>query len=177
MPKNLEIKAIVPSFDTTLAACRRLGAKKAGMLRQTDTYFAVKKGRLKLREINGREFELIYYERVDRKGSRYSNYVTVPLDEPEAMKRVCTTLFGVRAVVRKERMLYLYRNARIHLDRVEGLGSFVEFEVLVKRGKEQSGTLMDLLVRECGIAARATIAGSYVDLLSRKSGRSRLRKV
>ena len=168
MSRNLEIKASVPSLRFALAVSKRIRARRAGMLRQTDTYFNVTKGRLKLREVNGREFELIYYERFNRKGSRFSDYFIVPLQEPAVMRHMCSSLFGVKATVRKHRILFLYKNARIHLDRVKGLGSFIEFEVIVRKGKVQARQLMDFLVLEFGIARKSCIAGSYVDLLSNR---------
>ncbi len=168
MPKNLEIKASIRSIQTALAICVRIGARRIETLKQTDTYFNVKKGRLKLREIDGKKSELIQYERINRKGRRYSDFVIVPLEKPTAMKVLCKLLLGVKAVVRKRRILFLYKNARIHVDSVKGLGSFVEIEVLVKRGKEQAQHLMDHLVLEFGISRQSSIAGSYVDLLSKK---------
>lgn len=138
------------------------------MLKQVDTYFNAKSGRVKLREINGKGFELIYYKRADRQGSRYSDYVIVPLKEPKTMKSLCTALFGVETVVEKRRTLFLYKNARIHLDNVRTLGLFVEFEVLVNRGKRQAKQLMQFLVSEFGFDSGSSIAGSYVDLLLKR---------
>jgi len=168
MPENLEVKASVSSLGSATATCRRIHARKVAILKQTDTYFHVHKGRLKLRENNKKKFELIYYLRDNTRGSRYSDYVVIPLEEPRMMKSVCTTLFGVSAIVKKSRVLYLYKNARIHLDTVRGLGLFVEFEVLVKHGKKQAKLLMDLLLREFGLTTQLTIPGSYADMLQMK---------
>ena len=165
MPQNLEIKARLRSFDSALAACRRIKAIRKGVLKQTDTYFHLDRGRLKLREIDGKKFELIYYTRPTRKGSRYSKYVIIPLKEPKAMRSLLSSLLGVARVVTKSRILFLYKNARIHLDSVQGLGTFIEFEVLVKRGKRQARGLMEFLVLEFGLDNRSRVAGSYVDLL------------
>jgi len=168
VPRNLEIKVPVPSFHAALLACRKIKARKVGTLRQTDTYFNVRKGRLKLREIDGKKFELIYYKRANRNGSRYSNYTVVSMNEPTAIRSVCTSLFGVRVIVRKNRLLYLHKNARIHLDTVIGLGKFIEFEVLVKDGCQQARQLMESLIREFGVGRRSGIPGSYEDLMSAK---------
>jgi adenylate cyclase class 2 len=168
MPRNLEIKASIPSLRTALSICRRIGARRTELLRQTDTYFDVEKGRLKLREINGKKFELIYYERANHRGSRYSDYTIVSVDEPAAMKSICISLFGVKLIVRKNRILFLYRNARIHLDRVRDLGTFIEFEVLVKQGQRQARQLMEYLILEFGVSKKSSIAGSYEDLLYKK---------
>ena len=42
---------------------------------------------------------------------------------------VLTQALGVLGMVRKERLLYLVGQTRVHLDSVEGLGDFVELEV------------------------------------------------
>ncbi len=165
MPKNLELKASIPTLRSALSVCVRIRARKHSVLNQTDTYFKVKKGRLKLREINGKRFELIYYMRSNLRGSCYSDYVVVPVEEPKAIKTVCGILFGVKTVVKKSRILFLYKNARIHIDAVRGLGTFIEFEVLVHHGKRQARRLMDFLILEFGISKRRSIAGSYADLL------------
>jgi predicted adenylyl cyclase CyaB len=165
MNKNLEFKAKCQSLKSAVKTCNRLGARKKGILRQTDTYFKVKSGRLKVREINGEDFELIWYMRENVKGSRYSDFIVVPLEEPKKMKALCRGLFGVRLVVVKHRLLYMYKNARIHIDTVRGLGKFVEFEVIVNRGKNQARQLMDFLIAEFRISKKTIVAESYSDLL------------
>lgn len=168
MPKNLELKASVPTLRSALATCRRLRARRIGVLNQVDTYFNVNNARLKLRAINGNKFELIYYRRGDVKGSRYSDYVVVALREPTSMKNVCSEIFGVKTVVKKKRTLFLYKNARIHVDTVSGLGSFIEFEVLVDQGKRQARSLMNFLVLEFGITKQLIVGGSYADLMRKR---------
>jgi adenylate cyclase class 2 len=169
MRSNLELKAACRSLAVAEKIARRIKAKRVGVMYQTDTYYRVKSGRLKLREIDGSWSELIYYKRSDREGSRYSNYDVVPLSSVDPLKRLFRLLFGELAVVRKVRTLYIYRNARIHLDRVRGVGSFIEFEVLMKRGKRQAQTMMVFLKREFGIEQHSIIAGSYSDLIWNKS--------
>jgi len=168
MPRNLEFKAPIHTLESALGVCRRIGARKIGVLVQTDTYFNVRKGRLKLREINGEKFELIYYKRASLKGSRYSEFEVIPVIEADKVKNVCGALFGVKIVVKKTRTLFLCKNARIHIDAVNRLGRFVEFEVLVNHGKAQARHLMDFLIREFSFSKTTSIAGSYADLLSKR---------
>jgi adenylate cyclase, class 2 len=168
MPKNLELKASFPAFRSALSTCARIRARKIGILNQLDTYFKVKEGRLKLREIGGKKSQLIYYRRSNLKRSRYSDYVIVPVENAKGMKTVCEKQFGVKVVVRKSRTLFLYKNARIHIDEVKGLGTFVEFEVLVNRGKKQAKQLMDFLILEFGISMQSVLAGSYADMMLRR---------
>ncbi len=173
MRTNLELKARYRSATLAKSVCRRIGATPGGILRQEDTYFRVPQGRLKLREINGREVELIFYRRADSKGTRYSDFLVVPLVRAQPMKDVCKALFGISLIVQKKRSLYLFRNARIHIDSVKDLGEFIEFEVIVDRGKRQARQLMSFLISEFQIEERAVIGESYSDLLGRRRKRRR----
>jgi len=169
MPKNLELKSPYDSLSRGNRIARAIGAVHHGTLRQVDTYFNVRSGRLKLREIDGEEFELIYYKRANAKTSRYSDYRIVPLTEPRSARDLFRVLFGVSVVVRKKRTLFLYQNARIHIDSVERLGTFIEFEVVVNRGKKQARALMQFLRKEFRVDPTSIVGGSYSDLLRRKA--------
>jgi predicted adenylyl cyclase CyaB len=167
MPQNLELKARISSMSEAVRAARSLHMRSKGILHQRDVYYNVPHGRLKLRIINTCAAELIYYNRPDKKGHRYSDYCILPVSNPKLFNALCTAAFGQKVVVEKKRRLYLYKNARIHLDDVRELGAFIEFEVLVKYGKQQAQTLLKFLLEHFGINHSATIAGSYSDLLLR----------
>lgn len=171
MPTNLELKACFPSPAQAERITRQLRARFIETLRQKDTYFQVPAGRLKLREINKWKFELIAYRRPNARSSRYSHYHVYPITSPNLLKKVFSSLFGVLVVVSKTRRLYLYKNARIHIDTVRGLGTFIEFEVLMKHGEQQARRLMRELIQVFSIQKRSTIGLSYSDLLLRKTAR------
>ncbi|MGH2569470.1 MAG: class IV adenylate cyclase [Bacteroidota bacterium] len=168
MPRNLELKAHYLSAQLAERTARRLGARYKGSLQQRDTYFHITFGRLKLRETNRSRFELIYYQRPNKKSGRYSDFTIVLLPSAQAMKQVCTALFGKDVVVHKTRRLYLFRNARIHIDMVRGLGAFLEFEVLVTKGKRQAQALLAELIDVFKIPRRSFVGVSYSDLLRKK---------
>lgn len=168
MPTNLELKAKLSNIKNAEKIAFEIGAKKHSVSTQIDTYFHIANGRLKVREINAKKFELIYYHRVNKAGDRYSDYTIVSLKEPRTVKGILTKILGQKVVVRKKRALYLFNNTRIHLDRVKELGSFIEFEVLVTKGKTQAESCMRTLRREFSISQATIIAGSYSDLLFRK---------
>ena len=173
MPENFELKARVRSLRQLGAVARRIGARKSGTILQKDTYYAVRRGRLKMREVGRRKAELIAYDRPNTHGSRFSRYDVFPIERPRALKAMLKKALGVSAVVEKRRTLYLYRNCRIHADQVRGLGTFLEFEVLVARGKSQAKSLMKTLIEEFGIARDDVIGTSYCDLLLIHSRRKR----
>src|SRR5579875_3842216 len=128
---NLELKARDLDPETTLARCLALGAQDRGLLAQRDTYFAGTRGRLKLREHGGAGGELIHYLRSDAAEPEPSTYVLAPVPETEPLREALDGALGTRIVVAKRRRLLLWENVRIHLDEVEGLGRFIEFEALV----------------------------------------------
>ena len=180
--RNLEIKATVASLAACRVRLRRLhGAAPHAMLRQTDWYFDVPRGRMKLREIvtgRARTSELIVYERPDTPSARTSRFVRLPAEECAATRRLLTGMFGVSVCVRKQREVWLYENARIHLDRVAGLGPFVEIEVVVTEGMPQAHRVMAALRDALGIEPRDLVGLSYSDLLlAGGSGRARKRTI
>lgn len=163
--KNLEIKCRVARFDGLRSALTTLGAvRQAPMLRQVDWYFVAPAGRLKLRQANGGVGELIFYARPSTSGQRLSVWGRSTVPDVPAMRRVLANALGEAACVRKSREVWLFRNARIHLDRVGGLGTFLEIEVVVTRGARQARALMDRLIGALALAKAPLIGGSYADL-------------
>jgi predicted adenylyl cyclase CyaB len=78
-----------------------------------------------------------------------------------------TDALGVLTVVDKRRTVFLYQNVRIHLDRVEGLGMFLEFEAVMPEGTpdEEGELLVRELMAEFSIREEDLIQVSYSDLL------------
>lgn len=173
MHLNLELKARCRDLGKARRIARSLRARKLKLLRQSDTYFDVRRGRLKIREISGTSAELIYYERPDKTGDRFSQYTIVKIEQARPLKIMLRNALGSKITVRKRRSVYLYKNARIHLDTVQGLGSFIEFEVIVEKGRQQARTLMKELRRKFDIVPEMIIRGSYSDLLLRKEMKNR----
>ena len=140
------------------------------MLVQRDTYFHAVQGRLKLREEPGTMAELISYARADRTEARISSYRVVPVTDPDGLVHALADALGVRAVVEKERRLLLYENVRIHLDRVAGLGDFVELEAVVTGpgGPAAEQGKVDELRRALDITDDRLVARGYADLLERR---------
>jgi predicted adenylyl cyclase CyaB len=173
---NVESKAPCDDLELLAGRAAALGARHAGVLEQVDVYFRAGEGRLKLRETaerlpDGRmlrQAELIRYARPDRPGARVSEYERTPVEHAEGARAALAAELGVRGVVRKRRELWLIDATRIHLDRVEGLGGFVEIET-VAQGTVGDATRAehDRVAAALGIDAGATVAASYIDLLER----------
>jgi predicted adenylyl cyclase CyaB len=164
---NLERKARCRDLDAARSALEALPARREGEQQQTDTYFLARHGRLKLREIEGREAVLISYERPDGQSARLSRYYLVPVTEPLLMKTALTAALGLRGAVHKCREVYHWHNVRIHLDEVAGLGAFVEFEAVLGPGDDEATAHERLthLGRLLGLLAEDEQGVSYADLL------------
>lgn len=167
MPRNMEIKARVTDRGELERRVRALADHGPQDLTQDDTFFACARGRLKLRELAADHGELIFYERPDTTGPKLSDYVIAPTDSPAAMREVLSRAFGVCGRVRKTRRLYLAGNTRIHLDEVEGLGAFLELEVVL--ASEQAAAAGEAvaadLLAALGVSPTDLIQGAYLDLL------------
>jgi homotetrameric cytidine deaminase len=165
--RNVELKARDPDPARSLERARALGADDRGELRQRDTYFAAARGRLKLREQEPGDAELIAYERADAAQARESRYRVAPVGDPGALREALDAALGTTVVVDKRRHLLLYDGVRIHLDRVEGLGDFVELEGVADAASDltREGDLVDRLRAALEIDDAAVEATGYADLL------------
>jgi predicted adenylyl cyclase CyaB len=165
---NLEIKARCADLGAVRERARDLAASRFGVDRQIDTYFATRRGRLKLRESSLSGGQLIPYLRPDQRGPKNASYGVIPVEEPEGLKALLTEILGVHRVVRKVREIWLHENVRIHLDQVEGLGSFVELEAVYDGAPDSlpaQQTKVRFLMERLGIGEEDLVDVSYEGLL------------
>ena len=166
---NFEFKARLRDELLIRATLKRLRARYVGTDHQVDTYFRVPRGRLKVRE--GRiENALIYYERSDSPRARRARIEMVLLPRRNSVKAILARALAVLVVVDKRREIYLVGNVKIHLDRVRGLGKFVEVEAISRSGglakiRQQARKFQKLF----GIAPSDLVGQSYSDLVQRRS--------
>jgi predicted adenylyl cyclase CyaB len=166
--RNVEIKARVDDLVSVEARAKAVATEPAVDLVQDDTFFACANGRLKLRRFADGRGELIHYIRADEAGPKVSEYLISPMAAPDALHESLSRAIGVVGRVRKRRRLYLVGRTRIHLDQVEGLGSFVELEVVLRDGEsEETGRAVARQTLELlGLADSDLIREAYVDLLA-----------
>jgi predicted adenylyl cyclase CyaB len=170
VPTNIEIKARARNFAEIRRRAEAWSDVPARTLSQEDTFFNTPQGRLKLRLLANDQGELIYYTRPDREGPKRSDYHIFRTPDPENLKRVLELAYGIRGVVRKTRYLYLMGQTRVHLDDVEGLGQFMELEVIMQDGQsdaEGQAIAEDLMAR-LGVESRDLVEGAYMDLLEKR---------
>jgi predicted adenylyl cyclase CyaB len=166
MSRNVEIKARITSVEALLPRVKAVADEGPFEIRQDDTYFACNTGRLKLRMFSKSEGELIYYRRADQQGPKESFYLRSPTTAPEVLRESLALAYGRTGHVEKHRTLFLAGRTRIHLDRVSGLGHFLELEVVLEDNEpfEAGVHEADQLLASLGIERSQLIEGGYVDL-------------
>ncbi len=165
---NFEFKARLKDERHIRATLKRLRARFLGTDRQTDTYFRVPQGRLKVRE--GRlENALIFYQRANESRARRATIDMMLLPRRNSVRAILKSALSVLAVVDKRREIYFVGNVKIHLDRVRGLGRFVEVEAITRHGdlkkiRAQARKFQKLF----HITAADIVPQSYSDLILEK---------
>ncbi|ABQ25724.1 class IV adenylate cyclase [Geotalea uraniireducens] len=167
MARNIEIKARIENVEAIIPKAAALADKGPIEILQDDTFFTCPNGRLKLRAFSSTEGELIFYRRPDQAGPKESFYLISPTSAPDVLRESLSLAYGQVGRVRKHRTLFLAGRTRIHLDRVEDLGHFLELEVVLSDGEamETGKEIAQDLIGKLGIASIQLIEGAYVDLL------------
>jgi predicted adenylyl cyclase CyaB len=167
--RNIEIKARVRDIAEISKNVSAI-APSPEVLAQTDTFFVVARGRLKLREFGDGTGELIAYERQNDAGPKESRYTVARFDDVRALSEALTRSLAVKGRVVKRREVFLVGRTRVHLDQVDDLGPFIELEVVLRdnesasAGEREARDLMDRL----GISTADLVPEAYIDLLERK---------
>jgi predicted adenylyl cyclase CyaB len=171
MARNIEIKARV----TDLAAITDKAAALAGSgpvkIAQDDSFFHCERGRLKLRAFSDTEGELIFYRRDNQAGPKESFYLRSSTAEPAVLRETLALAYGLVGRVVKARTLFWVGRTRVHLDRVQGLGDFVELEVVLQDHEPPQAGVQEAhaLMARLGITPSQLVDVAYVDLINTKA--------
>jgi len=169
LPSNIEIKARARNFVEIQARADSLSDTPVEVIPQEDIFFNTPHGRLKLRVLSADKGQLIYYTRPDQEGPKRSDYHIFLTTDPGNLKHVLELAYGIRGVVRKTRYLYLIGQTRVHLDEVEGLGQFMELEVVMREGQSaaEGQAIAEGLMASLGVERSDLLEGAYMDLLEK----------
>ncbi len=165
--KNLEIKARYPWTDEVVNILNEIDAQFKTVEIQTDTYFDVNNGRIKIRERLGKDAEMIQYFREDKADIKECSFSLVHVKNPESVKSILTREHGIREVIQKHREIWIWHNVRIHFDRVKKLGEFIELEAGIDDDNPvdvSESRIRELMVK-FDIKKHNLIEQSYIDLI------------
>jgi predicted adenylyl cyclase CyaB len=110
---------------------------------------------------------LIAYQRPDLPGKKESRYRLIEVHEPAELREALAAVLGITFVVSKTRRLFIFQGVRIHVDRVDGLGDFIEFEGVAADNADPGdfARLLDDLRQSLRIRDEDLLSKSYSDLL------------
>ena len=172
MARNIEIKARIESVEALTPRVVAIANEGPIEVDQDDTFFRCEAGRLKLRALSNGSGELIFYCRANQHGPKESYYMCSPTSAPKTLSELLSLAYGQVGHVRKHRTVFLVGRTRVHLDRVECLGHFLELEVVLadgepaEAGAREAGELMEKL----GVTPSQWIGGAYIDLIQEGKG-------
>jgi predicted adenylyl cyclase CyaB len=175
MARNVEIKARAPDLAALRERVAEVSDSGPEFLVQRDTFYAVPRGRLKLREFGDGTAELIYYERPDKIGPKTSKYTRTQIADAASIRELLSQILEAKAVVCKRREVFLVDRTRIHLDEVDDLGTFIELEVVLTESQMDSDgeRVAAVLIDRLGVRQEDLIEQAYVDLLRTESKHAR----
>jgi predicted adenylyl cyclase CyaB len=166
--RNIEIKARIDDVYALYEKTSSVADEGPTEILQEDVFFNCDNGRLKLRLFTDGSGELIFYRRSDQAGPKESFYVRSPTASPGPLCEALKLAYGEVGRVRKQRTLFLVGRTRVHLDRVHGLGDFLELEVVMRDEEATDVGVREAyeLMQRLGIGTGQLIEGAYIDLLS-----------
>jgi predicted adenylyl cyclase CyaB len=164
--QNIEFKAELRDVEAARRQCAVLGARRLGILKQTDTYYKLTDGRLKRRQAPGEPTEWVFYHRLDRARPKMCNYSI--LTDEQARRQWGSQSLREWLKVIKMRELWMLDRLRIHLDDVLDLGWFFELEAVVSRDFDvkQAHAEIDRLRQAFWPMLGEAIGTSYSDLMA-----------
>lgn len=170
MSHNIEIKAHIDSVQALAAKVVALADEGPIEIAQDDTFFRCDSGRLKLRAFSNGTGELIYYRRANQLGPKESFFVLSPTAAPDSLRESLSLAYGQVGRVRKHRVLFLVGRTRVHLDKVEQLGHFLELEVVLADDEPSDAGVHEAheLMEKLDVKPYQLIEDAYVDLLARR---------
>jgi adenylate cyclase class 2 len=169
--QNIEIKAHYENSNRAHEIAKKLEAKFQGQETQIDTYFKVPNGRFKLRESSIHGGQLVPYLRPNATGPKKSQYQVLPVAKSSELKSILEAILGIDVVVTKKRSVYILDNVRIHIDEVENLGNFFEFEAVFEdlANEEAEKNKVSALIKKFEIKDSDLLKFSYRELLEQRN--------
>lgn len=167
MSRNIEIKAQIEDVQALATKVMAIADEGPIEIAQDDTFFRCDSGRLKLRAFSNGSGELIYYRRANQCGPKESFYLRAPTSAPDTLRDLLSLAYGESGRVKKLRTLFLVGRTRVHLDKVEQHGDFLELEVVLADGEPADAGICEArrLMETLDVKPHQLIDDAYVDMV------------
>jgi len=168
MARNIEIKAIIDDRETIYNKIKKISTSGPNLLIQKDIFYNSPFGRLKLREINGTNLEIIFYIRKNQKSPKTSKYYRIKVNKASIIDKLLRILLGIKGIVKKKREVFFVDRTRIHIDSVDSLGEFIELEVMLQMNENHYNgfAVANDLINYLEIHNNSLIEKSYLELMN-----------
>ncbi|MDD1728461.1 MAG: class IV adenylate cyclase [Methanospirillum sp.] len=172
---EIEIKVRVPDINTVRERITACGGVLTEVLTEHDSYynaphrdFGVTDEALRLRETDTKTIVTYKGPKNTILGSKVREELNLEITDPGVFHSIITHLgFVMVAIVRKRREYYQYQDFTISLDQVEGLGDYVEIELISANDAEKAAARVDQTAQKMGVTGER-ITLSYLELLLSK---------
>lgn len=176
--RHIEVKAYVDNYESLTNRVAALSNAAPIDRVQHDIFFHCRAGRLKLRS-SGQYHHLIFYRRKDDYGPTESFYQFASTQNPAALQTSLGSAFGEAGRVKKFRRTFKLGCTTIHLDRVGGLGDFLEIKTVLNPSSgdessaapmsvEQGTGLVESIMHTLDIDLFQLVDGAYIDLINER---------
>jgi len=154
-----------------------IGAIETGVEVQADTYFAAPHRdfaktdeALRIRSLDGQAVLTYKGPKLD-KVSKTREELETSVDEAVTAKILYALGFSDAGIVRKKREVFIAGEITICLDAVEGLGEFLEVEIVAENEKELEISREKLFefLKQFGAGEKDSIRTSYLEMVLEKS--------
>lgn len=110
--------------------------------------------------------ELTFKGALVEEGVKAREEITTTLEDPEKITRILLLSGFPIITVRKKRRIYstVGNKVKIYLDEVEGLGNYVEVELINPESREEYLRILNKIKDELGLSREENIIKSYLEL-------------
>jgi adenylate cyclase class 2 len=175
---EFELKVRISSLDPVRSQLAGHNAQFLGRVHEHDVYynaphrdFGVTDEAVRVRYSSGHAVVTYKGAKIASSGLKAREELNTAVESGEVFEKILDRLgFTRTAEVNKWREMYQLDTAAISLDSVEGLGTFVEIEVLAERNDSVAAAQVKRISKEIGIQGEPILASYLELLLSKRSG-------
>jgi adenylate cyclase, class 2 len=173
---EVEVK-VRADHEKARSVLKQIGSEKVGIEIQSDTYFAAPyrdfaktDEALRIRSLDGQAVLTYKGPKLDKVSKTREEFET-PVDEAIFTKILHALDFKEAGIVRKTREVFKAGEITVCLDAVEGLGEFLEVEIIAENEKELEASRLKLFefLKQFGFEEKDSIRVSYLEMVLEKN--------